>query len=141
MRETRDRPRVLCVDDESRVLEGLVVLLRKDYEVHCATGGEEALRLLESLGGVAVVLSDMRMPGMDGATLLQRVMTRYPDAVRMLLTGHPGGDAATAAKQAQVFRFLTKPCPPAELKAAVQAGVAQHRQIVSERVSVRTSEA
>lgn len=121
-------PRVLCVDDEIRVLEGLSLHLRRDYQVFTATGGDAALQKLEEIGGVAVIISDMRMPGMDGAALLGRVMQLYPAATRILLTGEPGREVAeTAINQAQVFRFLTKPCPSHQLKAAVEAGVLQHQ--------------
>jgi response regulator RpfG family c-di-GMP phosphodiesterase len=131
---SEERPRVLCVDDETRVVEGLVLHLRKDYEVHTALGGDEALKTLKTIGGASVVISDMRMPGMDGATFLHHVLVFYPDATRILLTGEPGRDAAIAAvNNARIFRFLTKPCPGAELKAAVEAGVLQHRLINAER--------
>jgi CheY-like chemotaxis protein len=66
----QERPRVLCVDDEPRVVEGLVLHLRKDYEVHTALSGDEGLKALKKSGGAAVVISDMRMPGMDGALFL-----------------------------------------------------------------------
>ena len=125
---------MVCVDDEARIVEGLVLHLRKDYEVHTALSGDEALKVLKKIGGAAVVVSDMRMPGMDGASLLHRVMSPYPDATRILLTGDPGRDAAVAAvNKAQIFRFLTKPCPPDQLKAAVEAGVMQHRLVNAER--------
>lgn len=129
------RSHVLCVDDEARVVEGLKLHLRKDYEVHTALGGEEGLQKLKELGGVAVVISDMRMPGMDGATFLKRVMRAYPDASRILLTGEPGRDAAVQAiNEGQIYRFLTKPCPPDQLKAAVDAAVIQHRLVNAERM-------
>ncbi len=132
--KAQSRPRVLCVDDEARVVEGLVLHLRKDYEVHTALSGTEALRVLKQIGGAAVVISDMRMPSMDGATLLHQVLDLYPAATRILLTGEPGRDAAVAAvNKAQIFRFLTKPCPPDELKSAVEAGAMQHRLIQAER--------
>jgi response regulator RpfG family c-di-GMP phosphodiesterase len=131
-------PRVLCVDDEERVVEGLVPHLRKEYEVRTALSGAEGLKILRQMGGAAVVVSDMRMPEMDGATFLHHVMQFYPDATRMLLTGEPGRDSAIAAvNQAQIFRFLTKPCPPAELKAAVEAGVLQHRTVTTERTVLK----
>lgn len=130
----QELPRVLCVDDEPRVLEGLLLHLRKDYSVHGATSGSEALQRLKEMGGASVVISDMRMPGMDGATLLRHVMTAYPDTTRILLTGDGGRDAAVAAvNEAQIFRYLTKPCTPDQLRAAVDAGVGQHALMQAER--------
>jgi CheY-like chemotaxis protein len=134
----QERPRVLCVDDEARVVEGLVLHLRKDYEVHTALSGDEGLKALKKSGGAAVVISDMRMPGMDGALFLHHVLTFYPDATRILLTGEPGRDAAiSAVNNARIFRFLTKPCPPDQLKAAVEEGVIQHRLIRAERTILK----
>jgi response regulator RpfG family c-di-GMP phosphodiesterase len=130
----QELPRVLCVDDESRIVEGLVLHLRREYQVVTALSGDEALKTLKQMGGAAVVISDMRMPGMDGATLLQHVMQFFPDATRILLTGEPGRDAAVSAvNKANIFRFLTKPCPPELLKAAVEAGVIQYRLVNAER--------
>src|SRR6185312_11552481 len=133
-----DFPRVLCVDDEARVVEGLVLHLRKEYEVHTALSGAEALQKLKEMGGAAVVISDMRMPAMDGATFLHHVMSFYPDTTRILLTGEPGRDAAIAAvNKAGIFRFLTKPCPPELLRTAVEAGVMQNRLIRAERTILK----
>jgi response regulator RpfG family c-di-GMP phosphodiesterase len=135
---SKDLPRVLCVDDEERVVQGLVPHLRKDYDVRTALSGAQGLRVLREMDGAAVVISDMRMPEMDGATFLHHVMQFYPDATRMLLTGEPGRDSAIAAvNKAQIFRFLAKPCPPAELKAAVEAGVLQHRMVTTERTVLK----
>jgi response regulator RpfG family c-di-GMP phosphodiesterase len=119
-------------------VEGLVLHLRKDYEVHTALSGDEGLKALKKSGGAAVVISDMRMPGMDGALFLHHVLTFYPDATRILLTGEPGRDAAiSAVNNARIFRFLTKPCPPDQLKAAVEEGVIQHRLIRAERTILK----
>jgi response regulator RpfG family c-di-GMP phosphodiesterase len=135
---TDKRPSVLCVDDEARVVEGLTLHLRKDYEVHTALSGEEALKKLKELGGVAVVVSDMRMPGMDGAALLKRVRSSYPDASRILLTGETGRDAAVRAiNDGQIYRFLTKPCPPEQLKAAVDAALIHHKLLNAERMMLQ----
>jgi response regulator RpfG family c-di-GMP phosphodiesterase len=128
-------PRVLCVDDEAKVLEGLVLHLRRDFDVYTALSGEKALQKLKEIRGAAVVVSDMRMPGMDGAQLLQKILKQYPETSRILLTGEPGRDAAIAAvNQAQIFRFLTKPCPPDQLKAAIDAGVLQYKLVNAERL-------
>jgi response regulator RpfG family c-di-GMP phosphodiesterase len=125
---------VLCVDDDPKVVEALALNLRTDYDVHTACGGQEALDALAEMNGAAVVISDMRMPGMDGATLLSQVMQRYPDATRILLTGEAGRDAAVlAVNEGNIFRFLTKPCPPERLKKAVDAGLKQHQLISAER--------
>jgi response regulator RpfG family c-di-GMP phosphodiesterase len=126
---------ILCVDDEPRVVEGLALALRKEYRVHTALSGDEGLQKLKQVKGIAVVISDMRMPGMDGAAFLKRVMRNYPEITRMLLTGEPGRDAAVqAVNEGQIFRFLTKPCPPEQLKTALEAAVIQHRLITAERV-------
>ena len=126
---------ILCVDDEARVVEGLALHLRRDFNVHTASSGDEGLLKLKELGGVAVVVSDMRMPNMDGATFLKRVMRTYPETTRILLTGEPGRDAAVmAVNEGQIFRFLTKPCPPDQLKAAIDAAVIQYRLVSAERV-------
>ena len=130
-----DLPNILCVDDEPRVVEGLALALRKDYRVHTALSGDEGLQRLREVKGIAVVISDMRMPGMDGATFLKRVMRNHPEITRMLLTGETGRDAAVqAVNEGQIFRFLTKPCPQDQLKSAIEAAVIQHRLITAERV-------
>lgn len=135
MVERKDLPRVLCVDDEPRIVEGLALHLRREYQVYTANSGAVALKTLHDVGGVAVVISDMRMPGMDGATLLKRVMQLYPETARILLTGEPGRDTAvTAINEGQIFRFLTKPCGPDQLKAAVEAGAMQFRLLSAEKV-------
>lgn len=130
-----DRPRVLCVDDEPKVLEGLKLHLRRQYEVQTVTSGQAALDLLQPEKPFTVVLSDMRMPGMNGVALLSQIRRRCPDTVRMLLTGQADlPSAITAVNEGQLFRFLTKPCPPPVLLQALETGVAQYRLITAERV-------
>jgi response regulator RpfG family c-di-GMP phosphodiesterase len=129
---------ILCVDDEARVVEGLTLHLRKDYKVYTALSGDEGLKKLKEMGEVAVVISDMRMPGMDGATFLKRVMSGYPEATRILLTGETGVDSAVlAVNEGQIYRFLTKPCAPEKLKSAVDSAVIQHRMVCAERILLR----
>jgi len=126
---------ILCVDDEPRVLDGLKLTLRRGFDVSTATGGAEGLAMLERMAGAAVVISDMRMPGMDGAAFLTKVRELWPDSTRLLLTGETGRDAAVAAvNEGQIFRFLTKPCAPEKLIAAVEAAVRQHQLITAEKV-------
>jgi response regulator RpfG family c-di-GMP phosphodiesterase len=127
--------RVLCVDDEPGVLEGLTLNLRRTYKVHTATSGAEGLEVLAKHGPFAVVLSDMRMPGMDGAAFLARACEVAPDASRMLLTGQSELDAAVRAiNEGRILRFLTKPCPRPTLLAAFQDAAEHHRLRTAERV-------
>jgi response regulator RpfG family c-di-GMP phosphodiesterase len=130
-----DLPHVLCVDDEPRIVDGLALHLRRDYQVLTANGAQSALQVLKDHGAPAVVVSDMRMPGMDGAAFLKHVKHLYPETTRILLTGDPGRDVAIAAvNEGQIFRYLTKPCAPDQLRMAIEAGVVHHRLLVAEKV-------
>jgi len=112
---------LLCVDDEPNILNALRRLLRPNgYEVQVAPGGSEGLALLEQKP-VDLVISDMRMPGMDGAEFLTQVKARWPDTVRLLLTGYADMDATVAAiNQGQIARYLSKPWNDGELLTAVR---------------------
>lgn len=125
------RPRILCVDDEPNVLEGLKLSLRRDFEVVTALGGEAGLQVIRERGPFAVIISDLRMPGMDGTRFLALAREVDPDAVRMLLTGNADLNGAVAAiNEAGVFRLLTKPCPPSEIIDRVTQAL-EHRRLVS----------
>jgi len=129
------RPRILFVDDEPAVLEALAVNLRRGFDVVTANSGQAGLEHLQAESDFAVVVSDMRMPKMDGATFLARAREIAPDAVRILLTGHADLDAAIkAVNHGQLFRFLTKPCPRDTLRNAIDSAVVQHQLINAERV-------
>jgi response regulator RpfG family c-di-GMP phosphodiesterase len=126
---------VLCVDDEPRVVDGIARHLKRHYLVLSATSGAEALAILDQEPNIAVILSDLRMPGMSGTALLARARELRPEAVRILLTGQGDLDAAVAAiNDGQVFRFLTKPCATTVLLAAFAAAADQHRLISGERI-------
>lgn len=125
---------ILCIDDDADVLAGLQLSLRQLGEVHIATGGEAALALLPSLPKLAVVLCDMRMPGMTGDVVLAQCRQQAPNAARILLTGYSDIEAAMrAVNQGRIFRFLAKPCPRDELQQAVRDGIEQHRLLHAER--------
>ncbi|MES1157760.1 MAG: HD domain-containing phosphohydrolase [Haliangium ochraceum] len=133
--EPKIRTRILCVDDEPNVLSGLSLNLGRKYDVLTAGGGTAGLEILEKDATVAVIISDMRMPGMDGAAFLSRARVLCPDSVRLLLTGQSDLDSAVSAvNEGQIFRFLTKPCPLPTLLAAVEGAVGQNRLLTSERV-------
>jgi CheY-like chemotaxis protein len=126
---------VLCVDDEPVMLQALSRQLSLRYVVKTASSGEAGLKVLSDHPAVAVVVADMRMPGMDGATFLQRVRQAAPETVRILLTGNVDFTAAIATvNDAQIFRFLTKPCSQAALAEAVEAAATQHRLAADQRV-------
>ncbi len=126
--------RILCVDDETNVLEALERNLYDQFEVATADSGRAALVVLEKSEPFAVIVSDMRMPGMSGAELLAQVRQRSPDTVRILLTGHSDMDDAVAAvNRGGIFRFLCKPCPTDELIGAIEAGVQQSQLMRAER--------
>lgn len=129
------RPHLLCVDDEQKVLDGLTLNLRRRYDVQVATSGKAGLAILEADPNIAVVVSDMRMPGMDGAQFLSLARQTRPQAVRMLLTGQAEMDSAiNAVNHGQIFRFLSKPCPAPDLLAAVDAAAEQYRLVTAEKV-------
>jgi response regulator RpfG family c-di-GMP phosphodiesterase len=127
--------RVLFVDDEPNILEGIQRTLRKQVELQTASSGAEALRLIGESGPFAVVISDMRMPAMNGAQFLAKVREQEPNTVRMILSGHADLDATLAAvNEGHIYRFLTKPCPTDRLLAAVEDGLNQHRLLTAEKV-------
>jgi DNA-binding NtrC family response regulator len=130
------KPRILCVDDEPAILEGLQMHLRSRFEVVTARGGLEALQHLWALGAdsFAAVLSDMRMPGMDGSALLSHVRRLSPDTTRVMLTGYSEMRSAIAAiNEGNVFRFLIKPCDPSVVAQTMIDAVDHHRLVTQDR--------
>ncbi len=126
--------KVLCVDDEPRVVRGLERHLTERYQVLTANSGKEGLALLEQNPDVAIVVSDMRMPEMDGATFLRHARTQSPNTVRLLLTGHADIQSAISAiNKGQVFRFMTKPCPPEDLAATLLEAEQQYELVMAEK--------
>lgn len=126
--------RVLCVDDEPNVLQAFERQFRKQFQLETALGPEKALEKLTSDGPFAVVVSDLRMPVMDGIELLTRVRQRWPDTVRIMLTGQADLSSAMAAvNEGNIFQFLCKPCPADMLTRALAAGLDHHRLITAER--------
>jgi response regulator RpfG family c-di-GMP phosphodiesterase len=126
--------KILLVDDEANVLLGYERLLHNQFKTDTAVGGLKALKAIQASGPYAVVLSDMRMPEMDGVELFTRVKSVAPDTVRIMLTGYADVKTAlSAVNEGNVFRFLTKPCSNEILAGALKAGVTQYRLVTSER--------
>lgn len=129
--------RILFVDDEPNILEGLQRMLRsmrKEWDMAFAKSGQEALDLMASKP-FDIVVSDMRMPGMDGAALLTEVMKRYPETVRFVLSGQY--DKETVFQSVgHAHQFLAKPCDAETLKASVARAFAL-RDLLSNNVIKR----
>ena len=126
--------RILCVDDEPNILEAFKRGLRGKFELDITTSGDKALELVTSGQNFGVVVSDMRMPGLDGIAFLQKIKEVSPLTVRIMLTGN--ADQATAVKainEGCIFRFLSKPCSSEDMEKILNAAVSQYRLQTAER--------
>jgi CheY-like chemotaxis protein len=127
--------RVLFVDDEPNVLEGIQRGLRKRVELHTATSGELGLKMITDAGPFAVIVSDMRMPEMNGAQFLAKARERSPESVRMILSGQADLEATIAAvNEGHIFRFISKPCSGEQLWATLESAIEQYRLVTAEKV-------
>jgi response regulator RpfG family c-di-GMP phosphodiesterase len=127
-----DQP-ILFVDDDENILAAYTRVLRKRFRIFTALGGEQGLQIIQTNGPFAVVIADMRMPGMDGIEFLSHVRNFNLDTVRIMLTGNADmGTAVEAVNQGNIFRFLTKPCEPDELALVLEAALKQYRLVTSE---------
>lgn len=122
------KPRLLLVDDEESILNSLRRLLRSQpYEVLLATSAAQALEIM-ARWPVDLIMSDARMPNMDGVTLLAQVHQRYPDTIRIMLTGYADPSAIIKAiNEGQIHRYLSKPWHDEELLLTLRQSLAyQH---------------
>jgi response regulator RpfG family c-di-GMP phosphodiesterase len=134
MANIRINEKVILVDDDPNILAGYLRHLRKGLNVDVAQGGAQALELMARQGPYAVVVSDLKMPGMDGIQFLKKVREVSPDTVRIMLTGFADVDNAMAAvNEGHVFRFLTKPCEIETLARALAEAIKQYRLVRTER--------
>ena len=120
------RPTLLIVDDEKNTREGLARALRRHYHVFLADSGESALEFL-AVQPVDVVLTDLRMPGMDGITLLKRVLARSPQPIVLLLTAYGNVETAVEAMKHGAHDFLTKPVNLDHLELVLQRALRSRR--------------
>ncbi|OEC39683.1 two-component system response regulator [Pseudomonas sp. 1D4] len=140
--ESLPRPRVLLVDDEENILNSLRRLLRgQPYDLVMAHSGDEALQLFETQP-VDLVVSDARMPGMDGATLLAEIHKRDPGCMSVLLTGYADiNTIITAINEGQIYRYLSKPWNDDELLLTIRQALAyQFAERERERLQHLTQE-
>lgn len=133
-------PRVLCVDDEPNVLAAMERNLFGEFDVVVAQSGDAGLDAVARGEPFAVIISDMRMPGMDGATFLAKVRDIAPDSVRILLTGQADVESSIAAiNKGAIFRYLCKPCPREDLFSALNDAVNQYRLVRAEKELLATT--
>ncbi|HPO13876.1 MAG TPA: response regulator [Candidatus Hydrogenedentes bacterium] len=126
--------KVLLVDDDPNILAAFRRQARKGYGRDTAESGAQGLELMAQSGPYAVIVSDMRMPEMDGIAFLAEVRRRSPETVRIMLTGN--ADLQTcidSVNQGYIFRFLTKPCDPETMNQALEAGIQQYRLVCAEK--------
>jgi len=130
--------KILFVDDEKNILAAYMALLRKKFNVETALGPLEGLEKVRTNGPYAVVVSDLKMPKMDGITFLSKVQEIAPETVRVMLTGYANlKSAIEAVNKGAVFRFLTKPSPFEEMVSILELAVQQYELIIAERELVR----
>ena len=126
--------RILFVDDEPNVLDAIKRQLANKFRIDTVTAPQEALEKVSQNGSYAVVVSDLRMPVMDGIQFLSKVRDISPDTIRMMLTGNADLDTAIkAVNEGSVFRFLTKPCAEDELISVLNVGLKQYRLVTAEK--------
>ena len=125
--------KVLFVDDEASILSSFRRIMKSEFEVHTANSGAEALEIIKTKGPFAVIVSDLKMPKMDGISFLSEARKADPEAVRMVLTGYANlENAIQAVNEGHVFRIITKPCTNENIIKAVKNAVEQYNLIMSQ---------
>jgi response regulator RpfG family c-di-GMP phosphodiesterase len=125
--------KILFVDDEENILLAFKRQLRKRFDIETTNSGRDAIYLIQN-ETFSVIVSDLRMPVMDGIQFLTHAKEISPDSVRLLLTGHADlNTAINAINQGDIFRFLTKPCSSEILSDSLEAALEQYRLITAER--------
>ncbi len=120
--------KVLFVDDEPNILSGIKRQFGRKYNITTANSGSDGIVTFTNEGPFAAVISDMRMPNMDGAQFLNAIRRMNSQTVRIILTGYSDLDSAVrAVNEGQIFRFITKPCPPNILESVVISAIEQYR--------------
>jgi len=126
---------ILIVDDDENLLLSFERNFRRNYTVLTATSGKEGLQKITDNKKIALVVSDMNMPEMDGVDFLSRVKKINSSITRIMLTGKADlGVAIQAVNEGSIFRFLTKPTTPEMLEKIIDDGLEQYRLINSEKV-------
>ena len=126
--------KILFIDDDPNLLAAFQRNLRKQFDFDTALGGPEGLDKIRTQGPYALIVVDMRMPGMDGVEFLEQAQKLAPDSVRMMLTGNADQQTAVdAVNRGHVYRFLNKPCPPETLVPALENGLKHFEMLRMEK--------
>ena len=140
--ERLKKTKMLVVDDEPDNLDLLYRTFRRDFQVLKAESGIQALEVLSAEGEVAVIISDQRMPEMKGTEFLSRTVPQFPDTMRIILTGFTDvEDLVEAINSGQVYKYITKPWDPNELKAVVQRAAETYELLKQRTEELRRSQA
>ncbi|MGK7902189.1 MAG: SpoIIE family protein phosphatase [Hormoscilla sp.] len=130
--------KLMVVDDERDNLDLLYRTFRREYQVYRADSGIKALEVLEKEGEMALIISDQRMPEMNGTEFLEKTVEQFPDTIRILLTGYTDvEDLVDAINAGKVFKYIVKPWTPADLKAVV-AQATETYKIIKKRTNELT---
>lgn len=123
-----EQVRILCVDDEVNVLKALQRLfLDDDYEILLAASAAEGLEILANAPSVQIIISDFRMPGINGVEFLREVCRRWPDTVRIVLSGYADTAAVVSAiNEGQIYKFIPKPWNDDELRVTILNAIDRH---------------
>ena len=136
--KSNPKPKLLVIDDEPDNLDLLYRTFYRDFQVLRANGGLEALELLDREGEVAVIISDQRMPIMSGTEFLSQMAVKYPDTMRIILTGYTDvEDLVEAINTSKVFKYVTKPWDEKELKNVVRQAIDTHQVLKNRTAELR----
>ena len=129
-----ERPRILIVDDEEAILETMTFTFMDLYDVLTTSDPTKALQMMEENQPIAVVITDQRMPGMTGVELLSETYQRFPETVRIILTGFADAEATVKAiNDGHIYGYVNKPWEPDELKAIVKRATEFHALTLENR--------
>ena len=130
-----EQVKILCVDDEKNVLHALErFFIDDDYEIMIANSGDEGLQILAEQGPFQIVISDYRMPVMNGVEFLKEVYSRWPETIRIVLSGYADAGAIVAAiNEGHIYKFVPKPWNEEELRLTIEISLERYQMLKRNR--------